>query len=75
MSKIDKYTPAFPIPNAYSPNGDVQYGCDGMSLRAYLAGQAVIAAERSGQGVGYVARRAVEIADALIAELNKPISQ
>lgn len=33
--------PAFPIADSYCPNGQVQYGHNGMTLRDYFAGQAL----------------------------------
>lgn len=33
--------PAFPVPNEYYPNGQIQYGFNGMSLRDWFAGQAL----------------------------------
>ena len=32
---------AFPIPDAFYPNGDVQPGCNGMTLRDYFAAKAM----------------------------------
>jgi hypothetical protein len=40
MSQIDDGGPAFPVPDTYHPNGQVQYGSNGMSLRDWFAGQA-----------------------------------
>ena len=37
----DNGGPAFPVPSICNANGDVQYGVDGMSLRDWLAGQAL----------------------------------
>ncbi len=33
--------PAFPIPDAHFPNGEIQFGCNGMTLRDWFAGQAL----------------------------------
>jgi hypothetical protein len=33
--------PAFPVHDVYHPNGEIEYGKPGMSLRAYFAGQAL----------------------------------
>lgn len=33
--------PAFPTPDVYHPNGEVEYGQPGMSLRDWVAGQAL----------------------------------
>lgn len=70
--------PAFPVPDVYHPNGQIEYGSPGMSLRAYFAGKALGSCiemhQRGfilGGGPTNFAKTAVEIADALIAELNK----
>jgi hypothetical protein len=36
MSKINDGGPAFPVPDSTMPNGQVQFGTLGMSLREYL---------------------------------------
>lgn len=33
--------PAFPVPDSYHPNGQIQYGHNGMTLHQYFAGQAL----------------------------------
>ena len=66
--------PAFPIPDTYHPNGQVQYGSNGLSLRAYIATaalQGIRANPAYTSTPGECAKWAVEDADALIAELNK----
>lgn len=40
-NSIDDGGPAFPIPDSHYPNGQVQYGSNGMSLRDWFAGQAL----------------------------------
>ena len=40
MSQINDGGPAFPVPDTYHPNGQVQYGATGMSLRDWFAGNA-----------------------------------
>jgi hypothetical protein len=49
---MSKHTPApmkpdnpsaFPSPDTYHPNGQVEYGSPGMTLRDYFAGQFIIA--------------------------------
>ncbi len=68
--------PAFPVPDVYHPNGQIEYGSPGMSLRAYFAGQALTGllanseGERTFHEIDW-AVCAVRQADALIAELNK----
>lgn len=82
MNTINDGGPAFPVPDSHYPNGQVQYGCNGMSLRSYFAGQAMqgILTAVTNAHLHYkgstpsdqiVAQWAVEAADALIAELNK----
>jgi len=41
MKEINDGGPAFPFPDIVNANGDVQSGCNGMSLRDYFAGQAL----------------------------------
>jgi hypothetical protein len=41
MTKQDDGGPAFPVPDLYLPNGQVQAGTYGMSLRDYFAGQII----------------------------------
>ncbi len=41
-NKIDDGGPAFPVPPFTQPNGDFDWGRDGMSLREYFAGQALM---------------------------------
>lgn len=38
---IDDGGPAFPVPDSHNANGDIQYGHYGMSLRNYIAIQAM----------------------------------
>jgi hypothetical protein len=40
MSQINDGGPAFPVPDTYHPNGQVQFGSSGMSLRDYFAAHA-----------------------------------
>jgi hypothetical protein len=40
MAEINDGGPAFSVPDTYHPNGQVQYGTTGMSLRDWFAGQA-----------------------------------
>jgi len=44
----------------------------GINLRAYFAGQAMIMGSMSGYTYQEYAKHCVQLADALIAELNKP---
>ena len=34
--------PAFPTPDTHHPDGQIQYGANGMSLRDWFAGQALV---------------------------------
>lgn len=73
--------PAFPREAYVNPNGvAVRTGSDGMSLRAYLAGQAMVGVIKVYAGgtpsgsetrAQMCARLSVAYADALIAELAK----
>jgi len=62
--------PAFPVPDSHYPNGQVQYGCNGMSLRAYFAGQALtgeVAALSSAESLK-IAVRAAEMSNLSLEE-------
>lgn len=75
--------PAFPVASVCNANGDVQYGVDGMSLRDYFAGQAIIgiiqdfatlekAHNVSGQDAATIAAIAsYEVADAMLLAREK----
>jgi hypothetical protein len=67
---------AFPSPDTVMPSGQVQFGEYGMSLRAYIATAALqgITANNSFECISNssAATTSVDLADALIAELNKP---
>ena len=41
MSTTKDGGPAFPVPDTYHPNGQIEYGATGMSLRDWFAGQAL----------------------------------
>ena len=43
MSTTKDGGPAFPVPDTYHPNGQIEYGATGMSLRDWFAGQALAA--------------------------------
>jgi hypothetical protein len=60
--------PAFPIADSYCPNGQVQYGHNGMTLRDYFAGQAIagLAIQTDLSDVA-LANYAWGLADAMIA--------
>jgi len=74
--------PAFPVADSHHANGQVQYGTNGMSLRAYIAtavspaflampGPSDLAKYNGEQIREITATASVLYADALIAELNK----
>lgn len=63
--------PAFPVPDSHCPNGQVQYGSYGMSLRDYFAGQALAGLltqpAEDEYGPKCFAEAAYEMADAMLA--------
>lgn len=67
--------PAFAIQSHVLPNGAIHPGCEGMSLRAWFAGQALAGIMACPNAVdvepGDNAKEAVELADAMIMELNE----
>ena len=85
MAKQNDGGPAFPCPPGYGPHGEaLQAPQEGLSLRAWFAGQAlpgILAAEATESLYrvqdeviilpGAVAMLAVACADALLAELQK----
>lgn len=74
--------PPFPVSDTVYPNGQMQFGTNGMSIRAYMstaamhgllafAGEAVLDSQLDTDAFPQsYAARAVKYADALIAELN-----
>lgn len=71
---------AFPTPDIYHPDGQVQYGELGMTLRDYFAAKALqgmitTAASPALLGMNgaepLIAQAAYKLADAMIAERNK----
>jgi hypothetical protein len=64
--------PAFPVPDSHHANGQVQYGANGMTLRDWLAGQALPRATiGAGGSAPAIAARAYFIADAMLAAREK----
>ena len=70
--------PAFPRPNSTAPNGENSWAEDGMTLRDWFAGQALIGEMReNGEDLDWLpradlmAKRCYTIADALIAERER----
>ena len=70
MSNQNNGGPAFPVPDVYHPNGQVEFGTRGMSLRDWFAGQALIAIPHIGCGSDLepeqIAHDAYKIADAML---------
>lgn len=67
MSKPNQGGQAFPTQNEIFPNGEIEYGETGMSLRDYFAGQLIVGEmPTSHGGVERLAERAYKIADEMI---------
>ena len=43
MNAANDGGPAFPVPDTHHPDGQIQYGANGMSLRDWFAGQETLA--------------------------------
>ena len=77
--QIDDGGPAFPVPDYIAPNGQVQPGPVGMSLRDWFAGMALqgeLASQTDNllwppEKYDKLARRCYEAADAMLAEREK----
>lgn len=79
MNKIDPTAPAFPTGETFDRNGQIEsLKVIGMNVRTYIAVKLMAGlqdyAQNAGLGADRAAACAVEQADALIAELNKPIT-
>jgi hypothetical protein len=62
--------PAFPVADTVHSTGHVQYGVNGMTLRDYFAGQAlmgILAAANFGSTKDWIGQKAYEAADAMLA--------
>lgn len=77
MSK-DTGGPAFPVPDIYHPNGQIEYGASGMTLRDYFAAaamQGILAGDHpithDEDCMQKIAYSAYETADAMLAERAK----
>lgn len=74
-SEIDNGGPAFPVADSVYPNGQIQYGFTGMTLRDWFAGQALAGllanATLGSEPAGEIARWSYETADAMLAERAK----
>lgn len=65
--------PAFPIPDTTYPNGQVQYGSNGMTLRDYFAAKAIPELMREwSEDHDEIASEAYKIADAMLAARATP---
>ena len=69
--QINDGGPAFPVPDTYHPNGQVEYGKPGMTLRDWFAGQALVGllSGPAEEGAPTPDRKAVvayQIADAML---------
>ena len=65
----DHNTPAFPFPAYTYPNGEINHGESGMTLRDYFAARAMAADMTDGiheKDFGWAAARAYKIADAML---------
>ena len=72
---IDPNAPAFPVPDSHHADGQVEFGFNGLTIRAEIASRIMAGFAADAEMTGSkeeVASVAVEWADALIAELNKP---
>ena len=68
MSTINDGGLAFPIPDVPYPNGNVQHGWNGMTLRDWFAGQALVGLvgrAETNDGLA-IAKDAYVIADAML---------
>ena len=70
--------PAFPVPDVHYPNGQIQYGCNGMTLRDYFAAEELAGIRKSMEylhpelGVyERIASHCYKMADAMLKERTK----
>jgi hypothetical protein len=69
--------PAFPVPpSIVSEHGDIYYAAEGMSLRDWFAGQALLRVYNDGgryspEGMKQVAKYSYAMADAMLAERER----
>lgn len=74
MSGQNDGGPAFPVADTFHPDGQIQYGTNGMSLRDWFAGQALagmLSSEYRPDGEGAKANWAYELADAMLRAREK----
>lgn len=80
MSDTPENPPAFPQDSVIHPNGEVEYGSSGMSLRDYFAGQALpmlidqvtsTSAVSSRQHAELIASKSYQMADAMMSRREK----
>ena len=60
MSDKPNNPPAFPLPNTYCPNGEIEHGSNGMTLRDYFAAQAIQGMITNDRFVTNVAKKSAE---------------
>ena len=70
MSKKNDGGSAFPVPDVTYPNGEIQFGTNGMSLRDYFAAKAltILHKDDSVQNINDIAISSYAIADAMLKE-------
>ena len=73
MNTKDLDHPAFPTRNEHYPNGQIEYGQNGMYLRQWYAGKAMEALIRLSNAdmAEVIAEKAFKIAEAMIIEGRK----
>lgn len=68
MSNTNTGGPAFPFPAYTYPNGEINHGEGGMTLRDYFASKAMQTLAEKYSHEGDVSRNAYKIADAMLKE-------
>lgn len=68
MNNIPDGGPAFPVTDTVHPDGQVQYGFNGMSLRDYFAAHAMQALLTRGYMQDDAAKRAYNTADSMLKQ-------
>ena len=69
--------PAFPVPDSHYPNGQVQYGSNGMPLRDWFAGQALVgllSLDSPDASIVNVAYTSYRFADAMLEARNEEVT-
>lgn len=75
---INEGGPAFPVADSHHPNGQVQYGANGMTLRDYFAGQALAGFLAAPMGklphqdrIHVITRDSYDVADAMLVSRER----